>query len=45
MSCSAEWNHLCNCGRGHNGEHSCENILKFGPVVQEEMWFKEKGKA
>ena len=23
-------------------EHSCENYLKFRPVVQEEMSFKEK---
>ena len=24
--CSAERNRLCNCGRGHYGEHSCEII-------------------
>ena len=23
-SCSVERNHLCNFGRGHHGEHSCE---------------------
>ena len=29
ISSSAEWNHLCNFGRGHYGEHSCEIILWF----------------
>ena len=29
--------HLCNFERGHHGEHR-----KFGPVVEEEMSFKEK---
>ena len=33
-------NHLCNSERGHHGEHSCE-VMKFGPVVQEEMLFKD----
>ena len=46
-SCSLEPNHLCNFERGHHGEHSCEDqwehsceVMKFGPVVQEEMSFK-----
>ena len=39
--CSVERNHLCNFGRRHPEEQFCEIILKFGPVVQEEM-FKEK---
>ena len=25
--CPAKWNHLCNIGREHYGEHSCEIIL------------------
>ena len=35
-----EWDHLCNFERGHHGEDSCE-VIKFGPVVQEEMLFKD----
>ena len=37
LSCSTYWNHLCNFGRGHYGEHSCviDNYFKFGSVVQE----------
>ena len=31
---------LCNFGRGHYGEHFCENIFKFGSVIQQEMSFK-----
>ena len=31
---------LCNFGRGHYGEHFCENIFKFGSVIQKEMSFK-----
>ena len=27
--CSAELNHLCNFGRGHCGEHSCEIVLNL----------------
>ena len=34
-------NHLCNSGREHYGEYSCEIIFKLGPVVQE-MLFKDK---
>ena len=30
--------HLCQFGRGHYGEHSCEIIFKFGPVVQEKKF-------
>ena len=37
-----ERNHLCNSERGDHGEHSCEVILNFGPVVQEEMSLKKK---
>ena len=29
----AKWNHLCNFGRGHYGEHVYEIILKFEPVA------------
>ena len=39
---SEEWNQLCNFGRGYHEEQLCEFNLKFGPVVQEEMLFKEK---
>ena len=31
--CSAEWNHLCNFGRGYYKEHFCEIILNLG------QWF------
>ena len=41
-SWSVEQNHLCNFEKGHHGEHSCEVLMKFGPVVQEDMLFKEK---
>ena len=34
---SAEWNHLCSCGRGHNKKHFYDTILNFKPVVQEEL--------
>ena len=27
--CLADQNHICNSGRGHNGEHSCKIILNF----------------
>ena len=33
--CSVDWNHLCNFGRMHHEEQSCEIIL-----VQEEMPYK-----
>ena len=38
-----ERNNLCNFVRGHYGEHVYEAImyLKFGPVVQEGMSFKD----
>ena len=38
--CSAEWNHLCNFGRGHYEEQFFVINLQFGPMVQEEMAFK-----
>ena len=33
-----QWSQNClyKFGRGHYGEHSCDTILKFGPVVKEE---------
>ena len=34
LPCSVEWNHLCNFGRGHYGEHSCEIILNL------DQWFR-----
>ena len=37
---SAELNHLCNFGRGFN-EENLRNYYEFGPVVQEEMSFKD----
>ena len=27
--CLAEWNHLCNFGRGHHQEHFCEFIINL----------------
>ena len=33
LFCLAEWNHLCNFGRGHYEEHFCEIILNL------EQWF------
>ena len=36
-----EQNLSCNFEKGHHGEQSCEVIRKFGPVVQEEMSFKD----
>ena len=35
-SCSAKQNYLCNFGRGHYGEHSCEIILNL------DKWFRRK---
>ena len=32
--CSAEWNHLCNFGRGYYEEQFCEIILNLG------QWFR-----
>ena len=32
--CSVKGNHLCNFGRRHYGEHSCEIILNL------DQWFK-----
>ena len=29
--CSADWNHLCNFGRGYYEEQFCEIILNFDP--------------
>ena len=40
--CLAEQNHFCNFGRGYHEEHSCEIILNWTHVVQEEMSFEEK---
>ena len=31
-----EWDHLCNFGRGHYGEHSCEIILNL------DKWFRRR---
>ena len=39
--CSAECNPLCNFGRMHHEELFSEVIFEFGPVVQEEMPFKD----
>ena len=39
--CSVERNHLCNFGRRHHEEQFCEKYFEFGPVVQEEMLFKD----
>ena len=32
--CSAEWNHLCNFGRGHHVKQFCEIILNL------DQWFR-----
>ena len=34
--CSAEHNHLCNCGRGYPEEQFCEIILNLG------QWFRRR---
>ena len=34
--CSVDWNHLCNIGRRHHEEQSCEIILNF------DQWFRRK---
>ena len=34
--CSAEWNHLCNFGRGYQEEQFCEIILNL------EQWFRRR---
>ena len=36
-----EQNHLCNFSRGYYGEQFCDILFEFGPVVQEEMPFKD----
>ena len=33
---SAEWNHLCNYGRGYYEKQFCETILNFG------QWFRRR---
>ena len=38
---SVELTILCNLGRGHYEEHSCEIISNLDPVVKDEMLFKE----
>ena len=35
-SCSVEWYHLCNFGRGHHREHSCEAICNL------DQWFRRR---
>ena len=37
-----ELNILCNFGRGHYNEHSCEIISNLDPEIKDEMLFKEK---
>ena len=34
--CSVDWNHLCNNGRRHHEEQSCEIILNL------DLWFRRK---
>ena len=34
-------NHLCNVSRVYQEEQFCEIIFEFGPVVKEEMLFKD----
>ena len=34
--CSAEWNQLCNFGRGHHEEHICEIIWNL------DQWFRRR---
>ena len=33
-SWSVEWNHLCNFGKGHYGEHSCEGIINLDQLFR-----------
>ena len=35
--CSAEWNHLCNFGKGHYEKLFCEIILSM------DQWFRRQG--
>ena len=39
LFCSAKLDHLCNFIRGYHKKQFREIILKFGPVVQEEISF------
>ena len=32
--CLAEWNHSCNFGKGHYGEHSCEGIINLDQLFR-----------
>ena len=41
-SCSVEKNHLCNFGRGHHGEHSCEVVLNLDQWFSRKCCLKEK---
>ena len=34
--CSVDWNHLCNFGRRHHEEQSCETVLHL------DNWFRSK---
>ena len=34
--CLAQWNHLCNFGRGHHEENFCEIILNL------DQWFSRR---
>ena len=36
LLCSVDWNHLCNIGRRHHEEQSCEIILNL------DHWFRRK---
>ena len=38
--CSMDWNHLCNFGRKHHEEQSCEIILNLDQWFRRKMLFK-----
>ena len=37
-----EWNHLCNFGRGHHGEHSCKVISNLDKWIRRRCCLKKK---
>ena len=41
-SCSEEQNNLCNFGRGHYGEHSCEFIINLDQLFRRRRHFMKK---
>ena len=42
--CSVDWNHVCNIGRRHHEEQSCEIILNLDEMLFKGISYLEHGK-